>query len=173
MGAPVKQRLTPKKRQAFLERLAECGNVLEAAKGVGSSRHTLYWHRREDPVFRAAWDQALAEAMDTVLEPEAVRRAVDGTLKPVYHLGKRVGTVREYSDTLLIFLLKGGKPAKYRERFEHTGAEGTPLLPPPAPMLDSAFFAELARIFHELGPLHANGTGAINGTDPYDAADTD
>jgi hypothetical protein len=31
--------------------------------------------------------------------------------------GKRE-LVREYSDTLLIFLLKGRRPAKYRERYD-------------------------------------------------------
>jgi hypothetical protein len=29
-----------------------------------------------------------------------------------------VGVIREYSDTLLIFLLKGLRPAKYRERYD-------------------------------------------------------
>ena len=32
--------------------------------------------------------------------------------------GQAGGTVREYSDTLLIFLLKGMKPEKYRERYQ-------------------------------------------------------
>ena len=31
---------------------------------------------------------------------------------------QQVGTVREYSDTLLIFLLKGWKPEKYKDRRE-------------------------------------------------------
>ena len=56
--------------------------------------------------------------MDTVLEPEAIRRAVEGVEKPVYQGGELVGYVREYSDTLLIFLLKGGKPHKYRENIK-------------------------------------------------------
>jgi hypothetical protein len=33
--------------------------------------------------------------------------------------GAECGRVREYSDTLLIFLLKATKPEKYRERHEH------------------------------------------------------
>ena len=37
--------------------------------------------------------------------------------------------MREYSDTLLIFMLKARKPDVYRERasIEHTGANGGPL----------------------------------------------
>jgi hypothetical protein len=42
-----------------------------------------------------------------------------------------VGVVQEYSDTLLIFLLKGARPQKYRDnvRQEVTGSNGTPLVP--------------------------------------------
>ncbi len=47
---------------------------------------------------------------------EAVRRAVEGTEKPVYQQGRLVGHVQEYSDTLLIFLLKGRRPEKYGEK---------------------------------------------------------
>jgi hypothetical protein len=157
MAAAVGQRLTPKKRAVFLTTLAESGNVKRAAKHIGCSRSILYLHRQQDPAFAKAWDAALAEAMDTVLEPEAVRRAVEGVLKPVYHQGEKVGEVREYSDTLLIFLLKGGKPARYRERFEHTGAEGTPLMPAPVVAPDAAFFTDLATLFQQLGPQHGNG----------------
>jgi hypothetical protein len=38
-------------------------------------------------------------------------------------------TIREYSDTLLIFLLKAARPEKYRER-RHSSVE-TPSRPPP------------------------------------------
>jgi hypothetical protein len=168
MAPPVTQRFTPKKRTLFLTALAESGNVLKAAKRIRCSRTLVYRRRREDAAFAKAWDAALAEAMDTVLEPEAVRRAVEGVLKPVYHHGEEVGQVREYSDTLLIFLLKGGKPARYRERFEHTGAEGAPLMPAPAVAPDGAFFADLATLFQELGPLHGNGHRPPSGDGPYE-----
>lgn len=64
------------------------------------------------------------------LEDAAVQRARYGMDRPVFHKGKVCGYVREYSDTLLIFLLKGAKPLKYRERLniEHTGKDGKPLL---------------------------------------------
>ena len=51
-----------------------------------------------------------------LLEEEARRRAHDGVDEPVWFQGVQCGTVRKYSDTLLIFLLKGAKPDKYRER---------------------------------------------------------
>ncbi len=128
MPAPAIQRLTAKKRARFLEALRDTGNVVQAAKATRCSRQILYLYRRGDAAFAEAWDAALQEAMDTVLEPEAIRRAVTGVETPVYQGGKEVGTIREYSDTLLIFLLKGGKPAKYRERYEYSGEHGGPMV---------------------------------------------
>ncbi len=70
-----------------------------------------------------AWEEAREEAADH-LEDEARRRAVDGWDEPVYGSGGtgvgtvEVGTIRKYDSTLLIFLLKGARPEKYRERFD-------------------------------------------------------
>ena len=50
------------------------------------------------------------------LEDEARRRALQGVEKPVFREGRQVGTVTEYSDTLLIFLLKARRPEKFRDR---------------------------------------------------------
>ena len=117
-------RVTPKKKAQFLDALALTGNVRQAAKAVGFSANRFYVHRRQDPTFAQAWEETMEQAMDTVLEPEAIRRTVEGVEKPVYHQGRQVGTVREYSDTLLIFLLKGWKSERYTERREvfHRGA---------------------------------------------------
>lgn len=49
------------------------------------------------------------------LEDEAHRRAFEGVDKPVFYQGDECGTIREYSDTLAIFLLKAHNPEKYRE----------------------------------------------------------
>ncbi len=40
-----------------------------------------------------------------------------GAPKPVYYQGKRVATVHEKSDALLMFLLKARRPEVYRERY--------------------------------------------------------
>jgi hypothetical protein len=50
------------------------------------------------------------------LEDEAVRRAVEGVIKPVFHQGKRVGTLRVFSDPLLMFLLRARRPDKFADR---------------------------------------------------------
>lgn len=114
----------PKKR-AFLAEYSQCGNVSRAARAAGVCRTTIYDWLERDEKFSMAMKLAEAEATE-VLEEEARRRAVDGTAKPVYQGGQLVGHVQEYSDTLLIFLLKGLKPEKYRERYDvkHGGSVG-------------------------------------------------
>lgn len=87
----------------------------ESAQAARIGRTAVYEHRNQDPAFRAAWDEAVETACDA-LEAEAWRRAKDGVRKPVYQGGEKVGEVREYSDTLLIFLLKGHRPERFRER---------------------------------------------------------
>ena len=52
----------------------------------------------------------------TTWETEAWRRGKAGVLKPVYQGGKKVGSVREYSDTLPILCSKARDPEKYRDR---------------------------------------------------------
>lgn len=116
----------------FLDALARRGNVSDAAKAAGIHRDTANEHRKSDAEFAARWKDALDQAAD-VLEREAFRRAVDGVLKPVFGSGGTgVGTVevgqeRVYSDTLLIFLLKGARPEKYREKHEIVGQNGGPI----------------------------------------------
>lgn len=101
----------------FLAALATSGVVLTACKKARIGRTTAYKTRDEDEDFATAWDAALDDAADE-MEEEAHRRAVKGVLKPVYQGGKKVGSIREYSDTLLIFRLKAARPEKYRERHE-------------------------------------------------------
>jgi hypothetical protein len=120
--------LTPEKRGRFLALLRDGHTVKHAAAAIRLSRQALYVHRADEAGFKADWDAAVEEGTEA-LEQEARRRAVDGTLKPVYYQGAKVGTVREYSDTLLIFLLKGRKPAVYRDNVKHTvgGEDGGPV----------------------------------------------
>jgi len=81
---------------AFLIALENCGSVLEAAKVAGISARTAYRARTVDPAFRQQWDQSLEMAADA-LEDEARKRAFAG------------------SDVLLMFLLKGLRPQRWRE----------------------------------------------------------
>lgn len=93
---------TPTQRESFIEALSRSANIRASAAAAGISRDTAYRWKREDPEFSAAWDTALEDAIDT-LEEEAWRRAT---------------AIEEPSDTLLIFLLKGNRKEKYRERHD-------------------------------------------------------
>lgn len=83
----------------FLEILSATCNVTLAARGAGIDRTSAYDHYKLLPDFAAKWDDAKEAAVE-ILEAEAWQRA------------------RKVSDTLIIFLLKAHKPAKYRERYE-------------------------------------------------------
>ena len=107
--------LSHAKKAAFLAALSETGNVSKAAEASGINRRSHSRWLQEDDEYRVATAEALDAAADK-LEEEARRRAHDGFDEPVYYQGEVCGTVRKYSDTLLIFLLKGARPDKYRER---------------------------------------------------------
>lgn len=118
--------LTPEKawQRPFIRRLCETGNVTAACKKAKISRQRVYEVRDEDALFNAAWQEALVVATEN-LELEARRRA-EGYLEPVFYLGRKIGSVRRYSDLLLIFLLKAHKPEVYRDKLDikHSGHVG-------------------------------------------------
>jgi hypothetical protein len=109
---------TPKKREKFLAALSELGHVTLACKAVGIGRTQAYEWRKRDAAFSKGWDEAIDVATE-LLEIECRRRAAVGTEETVYHRGLACGTIRKYSDLLLIFLLKAMKPEKYRDSYEH------------------------------------------------------
>lgn len=120
---------TPKKRTAFIESLRETGgNVSRSCEAADMSRVAAYEWRTADPEFAKEWNDAVEFGTDE-LEEEARRRAYAGVDEPVFYQGEQCGTVRKYSDTLLIFLLKGRRPETYRDnvRTEITGKDGGPL----------------------------------------------
>jgi len=123
-GKPI----TDKAWAKFLEELATSGIISQACKKARICRTSAYARRKEDEAFAQAWAEAEELGVDA-MEDEALRRGKDGTLKPVYQQGRKVGTVREYSDTLLIFMLKAKRPDKFKERVaaEHTGKNGGPI----------------------------------------------
>jgi hypothetical protein len=120
--------LQPKKR-AFLAAYAETANITRAAVAAGVTRTAHYEWMRMDEDYEAAFTAAKEQAGD-FLEAVAVQRATEGVEKPVTIAGQRE-VIREYSDTLLIFLLKGAKPDKYRERWsgQLSNPDGSPLIP--------------------------------------------
>ena len=91
-------------------------NVSEACRIAEVERSTHYAWLKSDPAYKEEFESSRDEAAQ-ILEDEAVRRAEQGVDEPVFYKGEVCGSVRKYSDTLLIFLLNGAMPDKYkRER---------------------------------------------------------
>jgi hypothetical protein len=110
------QKGTTLKKKGILATIRETGgNVSKACQLAEISRRTIYNWKSEDAEFAAAWEEAVDFGTDE-LEEEARRRAFAGVDEPVFYQGSECGMIRKYSDTLLIFLLKGRKPETYRER---------------------------------------------------------
>lgn len=107
----LQQRLAKLRRMSrFLEAYAQDGVLATGCKAAGVDRKRIWNWQQEDHVFSALMKDAYEQARDRV-EAEVVRRAVEGYDRPVYQGGKRVGVVREYSDTLLALLVKQRRPS--------------------------------------------------------------
>lgn len=119
---PKKRLTTPQRKRLFLAAYAETGVITRAAKAAGIAAKTHYrW--LEDESYLADFEEAKQAGIDS-LEAEARRRAIEGQRRYKFDAkGKPIidpRTGEQYfedvrSDTLLIFLLKGALPQKYRE----------------------------------------------------------
>ena len=128
---------------------------------AGVSTRVAYDWIQGNREFDAQYQAALKDSTEA-LEREAWRRGVEGVQKPVYHLGKRIDTIREYSDQLLVTLLKGRKPSVYRERVEHSGPGGGPISVAAAVPIERLTDAELElleRIYAKASPPKVLGPG--------------
>lgn len=102
----------------FLGMYSRYGTLHEAAKQAEVSISAHYKWLRIDPAYVTAYT-AIKERVGDILESEAFRRAVHGVQRerPIIHRGEVVAYEEwtEYSDTLLLAMLKAHKPKQYRE----------------------------------------------------------
>jgi hypothetical protein len=113
--APTRHRddgWTAGRQRAFLERLAECGSVSEAAGSVGMSRESAYALRRraDARAFVQAWDAARALAVEHLTEV-AWDRVLHGQVRPIYYHGELVGETRHFDNRLLLALIAQNRAA--------------------------------------------------------------
>ena len=122
----AKRGTEPAWRKVFLTSLAATGNVTKSASVARVTRPGVYKARKENAAFAEAWDIAEEDAIQQ-LELEARRRAYEGVDKPVFHAGEKCGVIRQYSDVLMMFLLKAHRPDTYRDRvaLDHGGSVDT------------------------------------------------
>lgn len=113
--------------EVFLAAYRVTCSITKAAEAAELDRGMHYRWLRDDPEYAEAFKIAHDEAIQS-LEDEAVRRAHEGHNEPLVFQGMLTGfVVKKYSDSLLMFLLRGAKPDKYRDRHEHTGKDGGPI----------------------------------------------
>ena len=111
------------KQRAFLAAFAELGSVRGAALAARVARRSDYYWLTQ-PHYAAAFREARQEAFDTLMA-EAWHRGVEGVEVPLFYQGKmcferefdahtgqmrtthKPLTIRNYSDTLLMFVAKG------------------------------------------------------------------
>jgi len=102
------------KQRAFLAAFRiEC-TIKHAADACDQDRGNHYRWMKSSESYREAFALAEQDVADE-LEREARRRAIEGVTEPIMYRGKQVHAVQRYSDLLLIFLLKGARPHKYRD----------------------------------------------------------
>lgn len=112
-----------KDRREFLRIVRETGLETHAAEKLGFTRRAVKLTAEKDEEFAAELEEAM-DLATTDMEIEARRRAVEGWDEPVFGSmgtgvgGGQIGVRRQFSDTLLIFLLKARRPETYRERYE-------------------------------------------------------
>ena len=124
-------------KKAFLAAIRETGNITEAAKAAGVHRNSHYNNWLKDKEYAKEFVDAMDEAVDGLVK-EAKRRATEGLRKYKFHSqsGKPIlhpdtgepYYEHEYSDTLLIFLLKGARPETYRDNVKVTGDSKEPIV---------------------------------------------
>ena len=93
------------KEQTFLSTLAETCNVTRACAAAGVGVTSVYRRKKENAGFRAAWLTAISIAYQQ-LELVLLERAFNGTEKLVRVRAGDATTMREYSNTLGVSLLK-------------------------------------------------------------------
>lgn len=115
---------SPEERQqakdVFIKTFAQTANVLASCRASGVDRSTVDEWREHDVTFTVRYHTAERDAID-VLRAEAFRRAVQGVDEPLTSMGKivmvkgddgkeRPLTVKKYSDSVLLALLKARAP---------------------------------------------------------------
>jgi hypothetical protein len=114
---------TARAKHAFLQCYSQWANISYACELASVPRRDVYEWQERDPTFALAFNVAGEQATER-LEREAWRRATEGTpyKRTSYWHGEPVGTDEkiEYSDQLMLLLLRARKPDVYREKLDVT-----------------------------------------------------
>jgi hypothetical protein len=149
--------VTKKVEEAFLKLTADGQPMIRACRSVGVCRMSIYRLAKKSKAFARKWEEAKEDGRQAKvadLEEEADRRAMTGTLEPVYYKGKPCGAKRRFSDTLLVTRLKALEPDRYSDKTKIDYSEEIktpPALVVPGPMVPDEW-ADAAKEMKDLGP---------------------
>lgn len=149
--------LSPQQQIAVLA-YETTGLVQAAADAFGGSRTTIAKWRRDNPDFAIAWQNARDTIAD-INEDELHRRAVTGIDEPVFYKGEHIANIKRYSDSLLMFALKGLRPTRYRDTTRMEMADGSA---PPEDMDDTQAAARLAALLAAAEQRKKRAESAVN-----------
>lgn len=111
-------------RQVFLTELSSVPFVTHAAEKAGTTPQTAYAHRKADPEFAKAWDEAIAQG--NTIAPDRLQKtawdlAVVGVVRQKFgNEGQLLEEWVERDGKLLALMLKAKCP-EFREKVEHSG----------------------------------------------------
>ena len=111
-GERVYLHLTPMVIDLFLEGVCRTNNITRVCTELNINRLVIYAMKAQDPVFRQRLSDAQSLGIDA-WEDAAATRAFDGVDRKVFHQGIQIDTVKDYSDSIAIAMLKGAKPERY------------------------------------------------------------
>ena len=101
LANPRRLRTPARQRTAFLEHLARCGSVLEAALRAGVNRGTVYRWKAKDPDFAGRWAGAIRRRSEEVGD-DIVLQANQVEVQPVFYRGQKIGERRKIETRLLM-----------------------------------------------------------------------
>jgi hypothetical protein len=105
---------------------ASGGSITQASRWARCARENHYAWLRDDPEYPRLFAEAEKRATQALID-EAIRRARDGVRKIVRYKGKPVGEESEYSDTLMVALLKAGDSRFRQSALAVSGPDGQPI----------------------------------------------
>jgi hypothetical protein len=100
-------------RPRFLAALCVTDSPTIAARVARIHYDTAFEHRKLDPDFARQWLSASDQAAD-LLQARGFQLALEGNLEPVYYMGVVVGHVRKYDGRLLVEMLRGLRPERFK-----------------------------------------------------------
>ena len=116
-------RSTHERQTEFLLAYADTFSIERAAEIAKVDRTAHYRWFRRNPKYAAAFKKQ-KKAAGHYLKTEAITRAGEGWMEPVYYQGNVCGEVRRFDSGLMQFLLRGMMPKKYGSRTELSGPGG-------------------------------------------------